>query len=110
MLYIDANKTADIAKSGPEKCNVAPWIFDAPLHQNVFYWLEKLLLPNHLSASLRPRLYFAQALTGVFGHLPVYLAKNKNNINYRVQVSYSTVTLFARLRGLSTSQPSLTAR
>ena len=42
VLYINTNKTADIAKSGPEKGYVLPWSFGGPLHQNVFYWLGKM--------------------------------------------------------------------
>lgn len=42
VLYINTNKTADIAKSGPEKGYVLPWYFGGPVHQDVFYWLEKL--------------------------------------------------------------------
>jgi len=42
VLYISTNKTADIAKSGPEKGYVLPWSFGGPMHQDVFYWLEKL--------------------------------------------------------------------
>ncbi|MGI0857217.1 gamma-mobile-trio integrase GmtZ [Pseudomonas aeruginosa] len=42
VLYINTNKTADIATSGPEKGYVLPWAFGGPLHQDVFYWLERL--------------------------------------------------------------------
>jgi Putative phage integrase len=42
MLYINTNKTAEIAKSGRNKGYALPWICNAPLHQDVFYWLEKL--------------------------------------------------------------------
>ena len=42
VLYINTNKTADIAKSGPEKGYVLPWSFGGLVHQDVFYWLEKL--------------------------------------------------------------------
>jgi hypothetical protein len=42
VLYINTNKTADIAKSGPEKGYELPWCFGGPMHQDVFYWLEKL--------------------------------------------------------------------
>ncbi|KAF1310441.1 integrase [Pseudomonas sp. SG-MS2] len=42
MLYINTNKTADIAKSGPEKGYVLPWLSGGPVYQDVFYWLEKL--------------------------------------------------------------------
>lgn len=42
VLYINTNKTADIAKSGPEKGYVLPWSFGGPVHQDIFYWLEKL--------------------------------------------------------------------
>lgn len=42
VLYINTNKTADIAKSGPEKSYVLPWSSGGPVHQDVFYWLEKL--------------------------------------------------------------------
>jgi len=42
VLYINTNKTADIAKPGPEKGYVLPWPSGGPVHQDVFYWLEKL--------------------------------------------------------------------
>lgn len=42
VLYINTNKTADIARSGPEKGYVLPWLPGGPVHQDVFYWLEKL--------------------------------------------------------------------
>lgn len=42
VLYINTNKTADIAKSGPEKGYVLPWSFGGAVHQDVAYWLEKL--------------------------------------------------------------------
>ncbi|MBP5069274.1 gamma-mobile-trio integrase GmtZ [Pseudomonas chlororaphis] len=42
MLYINTNKTADIAKSGPEKGYVLPWLFGGPVYQDVIYCLEKL--------------------------------------------------------------------
>lgn len=42
VLYINTNKTADIAKSGPEKGYVLPWSSGGPVHQDVYYWLEKL--------------------------------------------------------------------
>ncbi|AQL37120.1 gamma-mobile-trio integrase GmtZ [Pseudomonas syringae] len=42
VLYINTNKTADIAKHGPEKGYLLPWALGGPVHQDVFYWLEKL--------------------------------------------------------------------
>lgn len=42
VLYINTNKTADIAKSGPEKGYTLPWFSGGQRHQDVFYWLEKL--------------------------------------------------------------------
>lgn len=42
VLYINTNKTADIARSGPEKGYVLPWAFGGPVHQDVVYWLERL--------------------------------------------------------------------
>jgi hypothetical protein len=42
VLYINTNKTSDIAKSGPEKGYNLPWPIGGPMHQDVFYWLEKL--------------------------------------------------------------------
>jgi hypothetical protein len=42
VLYINTNKTADIAKSGHEKGYVLPWSSGGPVHQDVFHWLEKL--------------------------------------------------------------------
>ncbi|RDK01509.1 gamma-mobile-trio integrase GmtZ [Paraburkholderia lacunae] len=42
VLYINTNKTADIARSRPENGYVMPWTLGGEVHQNVFYWLEKL--------------------------------------------------------------------
>jgi Putative phage integrase len=42
VLYINTNKTADIAQSGSDKGYVMPWSSGGPMHQDVFYWLEKL--------------------------------------------------------------------
>ncbi|CAI8867876.1 Integrase [Pseudomonas sp. IT-P258] len=42
ILYINTNKTADIGRSGPDKGYVLPWPSGGPVHQDVFYWLEKL--------------------------------------------------------------------
>ena len=42
VLHINTNKTADIAKSGPDKGYVLPWSAGGPVHQDAFYWLEKL--------------------------------------------------------------------
>ncbi|WP_028231604.1 gamma-mobile-trio integrase GmtZ [Paraburkholderia mimosarum] len=42
VLYINTNKTADIAQSGADKGYVLPWSSGGPMHQDVFYWLEKL--------------------------------------------------------------------
>lgn len=42
VLYINTNKTADIAKFGPEKGYILPWPVGGPVHQDVFYWIEKL--------------------------------------------------------------------
>jgi hypothetical protein len=42
VLYINTNKTADIATSGHGKGYVLPWSFGGSVHQDVFYWLEKL--------------------------------------------------------------------
>jgi hypothetical protein len=42
VLYINTNKTADIAKSGPSKGYVLPWPSGGPVYQDVFHWLEKL--------------------------------------------------------------------
>lgn len=42
VLYINTNKTADIAKSGPDKGYALPWAIGGPLYQDIFYWLEKL--------------------------------------------------------------------
>lgn len=42
VLYINTNKTADIALAGPEKGYLLPWLVGGATHQDVFYWLEKL--------------------------------------------------------------------
>ncbi|KAE8758678.1 integrase [Paraburkholderia madseniana] len=42
ILYINTNKTRDIAKSGPDKGYTLPWPTEGRLHELVFYWLEKL--------------------------------------------------------------------
>lgn len=42
VLYVNTNKTADIAKSGPDKGYVLPLSSGGPVYQDVFHWLEKL--------------------------------------------------------------------
>jgi hypothetical protein len=42
VLYINTNKTADISQSGPNKGYVLPWSPGGSVHQDVFYWLEKV--------------------------------------------------------------------
>ena len=42
VLYINTNKTADRGKFGPGKGYLLPWAFGGPVHQDVYYWLEKL--------------------------------------------------------------------
>lgn len=42
VLYINTNKTADIAKSGADKGYLLPWSSGPLVHQDIFYWLEKL--------------------------------------------------------------------
>lgn len=42
ILYINTNKTADQKKSGPAKGYEAPWPNDSPIHQNPYYWAERL--------------------------------------------------------------------
>lgn len=42
VLYVNTNKTADIAKSGTDKGYVMPWTSGGPYQQDAFYWLEKL--------------------------------------------------------------------
>lgn len=41
-LYINTNKTNDIAKSGAAKGYSMPWVTLGSLHNDVYYWLEKL--------------------------------------------------------------------
>ncbi|HDS1322406.1 TPA: VPA1269 family protein [Stenotrophomonas maltophilia] len=42
VLYINTNKTADMAKAGEDKGYLMPWCAGGPIHQDVFYWLEKM--------------------------------------------------------------------
>jgi hypothetical protein len=42
LLHINTNKTADREKAGTAKGYNVPWIVGGPLHQDPFYWLEKL--------------------------------------------------------------------
>lgn len=42
VLYINTNKTADLAKDGPDKGYILPWHTSNELTNNVNYWLEKL--------------------------------------------------------------------
>lgn len=42
LLYVNTNKTADRAKSGPNKGYVIPWHSAEDPIENVFYWLAKL--------------------------------------------------------------------
>lgn len=42
ILYVNTNKTADQKKSGPAKGYEVPWPCSGPIHQNPFYWAERL--------------------------------------------------------------------
>lgn len=42
ILHINTNKTADIGKWGAARGYNVPWILGGPIHQDPFYWLEKL--------------------------------------------------------------------
>ena len=42
LLHINTNKTADREKVGAAKGYNVPWVTGGPLHQNPFFWLEKL--------------------------------------------------------------------
>jgi hypothetical protein len=42
ILYVNTNKTADQKKSGPAKGYEVPWPSTGPIHQNPFYWAERL--------------------------------------------------------------------
>jgi len=42
LLHINTNKTADRDKSGLAKGYTVPWVVGGQLHQDPFYWLEKL--------------------------------------------------------------------
>ena len=42
LLYVNTNKTADRAKSGPNKGYVIPWHSPQDPIENVFYWFAKL--------------------------------------------------------------------
>lgn len=42
LLHINTNKTADIGKDGNHKGYNVPWVTGGRLHQDPYYWLEKL--------------------------------------------------------------------
>ena len=42
ILYVNTNKTADQKKSGPAKGYEVPWPSSGLMHQNPFYWTERL--------------------------------------------------------------------
>lgn len=42
ILYVNTNKTADQKKSGPAKGYEVAWPSTGPIHQNPFYWIERL--------------------------------------------------------------------
>ncbi|KFC73037.1 integrase family protein [Massilia sp. LC238] len=42
ILYVNTNKSADQKKSGPAKGYEVPWPNNGPIHQNPFYWAERL--------------------------------------------------------------------
>jgi len=42
ILYANTNKTADQKKSGPAKGYEAAWPCTGPVHQNPYYWIERL--------------------------------------------------------------------
>lgn len=42
ILYVNTNKTADQKRSGPAKGYEVAWPCTGPMHQNPFYWAERL--------------------------------------------------------------------
>lgn len=42
ILYVNTNKTADQKKSGPAKGYEVAWPSNGPIHQNPYFWLERL--------------------------------------------------------------------
>lgn len=42
LLHINTNKTADIGKDGNQKGYNVPWITGGKVHQDPYYWFEKL--------------------------------------------------------------------
>jgi hypothetical protein len=42
ILYVNTNKTADQKRSGPAKGYEVAWPCNGPIHQNPFYWTERL--------------------------------------------------------------------
>lgn len=42
VLYVNTNKTADANLSGSDKGYELPWLTTGPVHNNPFYWLERL--------------------------------------------------------------------
>lgn len=42
IMYVNTNKTADQKKSGPAKGYEVAWPCNGPIHQNPFYWAERL--------------------------------------------------------------------
>lgn len=42
ILHINTNKTADKGKAGNHKGYNVPWLIGGPIHQDPFYWYEKL--------------------------------------------------------------------
>lgn len=42
ILYVNTNKTADQKRSGPAKGYEVAWPCNGPIHQNPFYWAERL--------------------------------------------------------------------
>ena len=42
ILYVNTNKTADQKRAGPAKGYEVPWPSSGPIHQNPFYWTERL--------------------------------------------------------------------
>ena len=42
LLYANTNKSADVGKSGSDKGFIFPWVRFGEVHEDVFYWAEKL--------------------------------------------------------------------
>lgn len=93
VMYVNTNKTADQKRSGPAKGYVVAWPSIGPIHQNPFYWAERLRNWQEKYNPIKRRTSWTELKNS---HIPLKSGVQK--------ASYPNACFLFRMRELSAGQ------